>query len=223
MATEDASRLVPIIRYGVGFPVRGGNLNDLYLRSDAPDQSDWIYQCTAGGVRGIAAWSPLVTGGGGPATTVTGPDAFGAAAVVGTSTDYARQDHDHGLPAKGDLSSIGVFAVAPTETGTVASTPPSSASVQAILGNLSLGSAWQNTGDYDVWLTVYLAVTAATSLVIADGVGTTNTPVQTTIVSSTSATGIVPIRAKVPAGYYRLLSTSGTQTSSIKGQYLEAA
>jgi hypothetical protein len=34
-----------------------------------------------------------------PATTVTGPDAFGAAAVVGTSALYARQDHDHGLPA----------------------------------------------------------------------------------------------------------------------------
>jgi Type VI secretion system/phage-baseplate injector OB domain len=33
-----------------------------------------------------------------PATTVTGPDAFGASAVVGTSTNYARQDHDHGLP-----------------------------------------------------------------------------------------------------------------------------
>ena len=34
-----------------------------------------------------------------PATTVTGPDAFGASAVVGTSLLYARQDHDHGLPA----------------------------------------------------------------------------------------------------------------------------
>lgn len=34
-----------------------------------------------------------------PATTVTGPDAFGAAAVVGTGTEYARIDHDHGLPA----------------------------------------------------------------------------------------------------------------------------
>ena len=34
-----------------------------------------------------------------PATTVTGPDAYGAAAVVGVSTEYARADHDHGLPA----------------------------------------------------------------------------------------------------------------------------
>ena len=35
----------------------------------------------------------------GPATTVTGPDAPGASAVVGTGTEYARNDHDHGLPA----------------------------------------------------------------------------------------------------------------------------
>lgn len=34
-----------------------------------------------------------------PATTVTGPDAFGASAVVGTGVLYARNDHDHGLPA----------------------------------------------------------------------------------------------------------------------------
>jgi hypothetical protein len=33
------------------------------------------------------------------ATTVTGPDTYGAAAVVGVGTSYARNDHDHGLPA----------------------------------------------------------------------------------------------------------------------------
>ena len=48
-----------------------------------------------------------------PATTVTGPDAFGAAAVVGTSALYARADHDHGLP------SIAAYATlaSPTFTG----------------------------------------------------------------------------------------------------------
>ena len=34
-----------------------------------------------------------------PATTVTGPDSYGSPAVVGTGTTYARNDHDHGLPA----------------------------------------------------------------------------------------------------------------------------
>ena len=41
------------------------------------------------------------TGGGGgtPATTVTGPDVYGASTVVGIGIKYARDDHDHGLPA----------------------------------------------------------------------------------------------------------------------------
>ena len=44
---------------------------------------------THGGQTGIST---------GPATTVVGPDAYGAPAVVGVSTKYARGDHDHGLP-----------------------------------------------------------------------------------------------------------------------------
>ena len=46
-------------------------------------------------------YSPGGGGGSGPspATTVTGPDAYGASAVVGTGTHYARNDHNHGLPA----------------------------------------------------------------------------------------------------------------------------
>lgn len=34
-----------------------------------------------------------------PASSVVGPDAYGASPAVGTSLDYARADHDHGLPA----------------------------------------------------------------------------------------------------------------------------
>jgi hypothetical protein len=46
-------------------------------------------------------WGLIASAGtaGTPATAVVGPDAFGAAAVVGSNTNYARQDHDHGLPA----------------------------------------------------------------------------------------------------------------------------
>ena len=121
------------------------------------------------------------------------------------------------------VPSLGKNATAPTVSGTEASVPPTSATIQTALGNLALGVAWQNTLSYDIWLTVYLAVTVNTSLVVADGVGTTNTPVQTTIITGTTALGIVPIRAKVPASQYRLLSVSGTGTSAIAGQYLEAA
>ena len=50
-----------------------------------------------------ATQSPV--GGPSPASTVTGPDAFGSPAVVGTSLLYARADHDHGLPASSGFSS----------------------------------------------------------------------------------------------------------------------
>jgi hypothetical protein len=74
-----------------------------------------------------------------------------------------------------------------------------------------------------VWCTVYVDVTANTSLVVADGVGKTATPAQTTLVTGSTSVGIMTFRCKVPAGYYRLLSATGTQTSAIVGQYLEAA
>lgn len=51
-----------------------------------------------------------------PATTVTGPDAFGAAAVVGTATTYAREDHDHGLPAAGSSALTTVTKRLPANT-----------------------------------------------------------------------------------------------------------
>ena len=47
--------------------------------------------------RVTSATAQAVPAGVSPATTVTGPDAFGAAAVVGASALYAREDHDHGL------------------------------------------------------------------------------------------------------------------------------
>ncbi len=61
-------------------------------------------------------YSPGGGGGGGgsgpsPATTVTGPDAYGASAVVGTGTTYARNDHDHGLPANPVTSAASLAAI----------------------------------------------------------------------------------------------------------------
>ena len=69
-----------------------------------------------------------VTGGVAPATTVTGPDAFGAAPVVGTGTHYARNDHDHGLPASPLGLPLGLTgAVAATRyVGATASGAPAS-------------------------------------------------------------------------------------------------
>jgi hypothetical protein len=64
---------------------------------------------------------------------------------------------------------FGISAAAPSVAETVATVLPTSATIQTALGNLALGTALHNTLSYDVWLTVYLAVTANTSLVVTDG------------------------------------------------------
>jgi len=86
--------------------------------------------------------------------------------------------------------------------------------------SLVIGTAFQNTLGYDVMMTVYLSITAATTANILLGVGSTNTPTQQTVVASltTAALMIVPIPIYIPSGYYARLSTSGTITATITGQ-----
>ena len=58
-------------------------------------QDAHVIICTVAGTPGT--WTDQT--GATAASTVTGADAFGAAPVVGVGTLYARNDHDHGLPA----------------------------------------------------------------------------------------------------------------------------
>ena len=53
-----------------------------------------------------------------PATTVTGPDAYGASAVVGTGTTYARVDHNHGLPVAPASAALATARETALGTGT---------------------------------------------------------------------------------------------------------
>lgn len=100
-------------------------------------------------------------------------------------------------------------------SGSITTAPPASAAA-----TLALGSAYQNTAGYDVVVTVYLAVSAATTASILSGVGPTNTPTQQTIVSglTLAALNVISVTLYIPAGYYALLSTSGTITATISGQ-----
>jgi|ERR1035438_208944 hypothetical protein len=63
-----------------------------------------------------------------PATSVTGPDTFGAAAVVGTSLLYARMDHDHGLPS---VASLATAASVTSEAATRATADTNEATTRA--------------------------------------------------------------------------------------------
>lgn len=106
------------------------------------------------------------------------------------------------------ISSFGV-------SQTLVTFPPASAD-----SALSLGSAFHNPLGYDVVLTVYVSVTAATAGTISLGVGSGVSPTQQTIVGSltTASQLIVPVTIYLPYNYYALLSVGGTITATIAGQ-----
>ena len=74
-----------------------------------------------------------ISGAGGTplATTVVGPDAFGAPAAVGTSTSAARADHDHGLPAAPAVPAAATTVVGPDAYGAAAAVGTSTAYARA--------------------------------------------------------------------------------------------
>ncbi len=104
-----------------------------------------------------------------PATTVTGPDAFGASPVVGTTTTYARADHDHGLPsapAAAALATTSNLELTSTSATTVVTYTPSAA------GNVTIGCYFRVvTATTTVTLTVtWTDETGAQSLTLVNGV-----------------------------------------------------
>jgi hypothetical protein len=48
-----------IINSGSGVPVIGGNLNDLWIRTDAVAETAYFYRCTTAGVAGSAVWTAM--------------------------------------------------------------------------------------------------------------------------------------------------------------------
>ena len=109
----------------------------------------------------------------------------------------------------------GTLCMDTSSSGSITTAPPVSSA-----STLALGTAYKNTAGYDIVLTIYIQVTAATTASIALGVGSTNTPTQQTIISglTVAAVNIIPVTIYLPNNYYALLSTSGTITASISGQ-----
>lgn len=115
------------------------------------------------------------------ASTVTGPDAFGASAHVGTSTAYARQDHDHGLPtppsaattvtgpdAVGTAPAVGtslLYARADHDHGLSAGTNPAYTTV-----SVTTGVAFIPNATYDCM--IYFALSGVDPWVLTFGPST---------------------------------------------------
>lgn len=52
----------PIIQAGSGIPAVGGNVGDMFVRSDGDAAADtYLYECTVAGAAGAATWTALVT------------------------------------------------------------------------------------------------------------------------------------------------------------------
>ncbi len=96
--------------------------------------------------------------------------------------------------------------------------PPDSAS-----SSLTLGTAYQNNFGYDILLTVYLDITAASGGSILAGVGSTSTVLTQVVVTAFSGAGLVTVPLFIPDGYYGYINGSGTITVSISGQQAMAA
>lgn len=93
--------------------------------------------------------------------------------------------------------------------------------VPSFATTLSLGTAFQNVGQKDIVLTVYLNITVNTTGTLSAGVGSTNTPTTQTLLSGLTALGFFPVTLYVPANYYALITVSNI-TASITGQQATA-
>ena len=155
-----------------------------------------------------------------PQNTNTGPSTL----TVGTNTNQILLANGAALTGgeiNGAASLYMIFAggswylLNPAVTTTFTTAPAASQD-----SALTLGSAYQNPFAYDVILTVYLDVSAATTASISLGVGPTNSPTQQTIISSITAASdtFIPVTIYLPVNYWALLSTTGTITATISGQ-----
>lgn len=84
---------------------------------------------------------------------------------------------------------------------------------------LVLGTPLQNNGN-DAMLMVYLSITANTSLVIKAGVANSSTgatSISSTIITGSTAVGIVPVSLYVPNAYFGTVSFTGTGTVTVMG------
>jgi hypothetical protein len=141
---------------------------------------------------------------------MSGAIAMGAQKITGLTNGSAAQD----AAAFGQIPSITGLAplASPVFTTALASTPPTSHTARAALGALTVGTAYQNTLAYDVVVNVAIVVTAATAASFSAGVGPTSTPTTDALTGSLSIGTVLTFSFYVPAGYYLLLTDSGTIT-----------
>jgi hypothetical protein len=210
------------------------------LKANSGAPPSWVAVSGSGAITAVAANSGSVTPSAGAITIsggTTGLTTSGSAQTVSLTGTLIAANGGTGITSLGtgiatalgtNLNGTGAFAGTTSPTfvtpvlGAASATSMATAPPASSLPSLVVGTAYQNTAGYDVMLTVYLSITAATTATIKLGVGATSTPTQQTIVASfsTAALMLLPIPIYIPNNYYALLSTTGTIADTISGQIL---
>jgi hypothetical protein len=106
-----------------------------------------------------------------------------------------------------DDISCGVTANGTPTRGTIRSAPPASSAF-----SITFGTPVQNTLGYDVLISGYINVTAATAGSVQMGVASTSTPSTFPLTPALGAAQLISFSAYVPSNYYLSLAGSGVIT-----------
>lgn len=160
----------------------------------------------------------VITGSGTPATTVTDETTYGITPAVGTSTNYAREDHTHGSPTTPTKTTVGLGNVDNTSDATKnsATATLTNKTIVSPLGivedDIGISSDYKINNPIDA-LTLNQQINHIWSAGITDGANITNNGNGTVNIDACN----VIIRKSVSATITRSGSTATVTTGSAHG------
>ena len=131
---------------GSAAPTVNDDAGDGYRPMDIWSYDGDVWIC-ADNTSGAAVWLQIATSSLSAATTVTDETSFGISSAVGTSTNYAREDHTHGTPANPVTTHESTYDHPSYDTHVAASAPHSGHEETANKG-VANGYAGLNASGY---------------------------------------------------------------------------
>lgn len=200
----------------VGGTASGAPASGTFVTGDwVVAQNAVMWVCTAGGTPGT--WvSTAGSGGGTPAVSVTSETTYGITSAVGTSTNYARQDHTHGSPATPVTTLAGTAnqITASASTGPVTLSLPSALTAPGTLTATGL-----LTADAGITVPSGQVLTTGTRSVVT-GTRTTTTNASDTVNLGTFSTTGGALELRIHA---HLVAGAAGATASVTKVYEVAA
>ncbi len=123
---------------------------------------------------------------------------------VGTGTGFSTMAYSV-TPSANKLMQWG-------SNGAIISAPPASSTATAAFGSVALNTVKQNTLGYDILINVSVVITAALGGSLSIGVSPTSPPATNAITNSITIGLTTTFCAYIPAGYYFIMTSTGTIT-----------